>query len=94
VRVLGWWKTAGFDGVIADGAVRSGKTLCMSLGFILWAMSPFDGQNFAICGKTIGSAERNIMGWLRQIYARPATRQTLALGRTVIAERAKFLERS
>jgi len=36
----------------------------------------------------------HIMGWLRQIYARPATRQTLALGRTVIAERAKFLERS
>ena len=36
----------------------------------------------------------HIMEWLRRIYARPATRQTCALGRTVIAERARFLDRS
>jgi len=69
--VLGWWaseKTSrAYDGIIADGAIRSGKTLAMSVGFVLWAMNCFDGQNFAICGKTLGSVERNILVWLRQI---------------------------
>ena len=69
--VLGWWASektnAAYDGIIADGAVRSGKTLAMSLGFVLWAMTCFDGQNFAICGKTLGSVDRNILVWLRQI---------------------------
>ncbi len=69
--LLGWWKpgspAAEHDGVIADGAVRSGKTLAMSLGFVLWAMNSFDGENFAICGKTLGSVDRNILVWLRQM---------------------------
>ncbi len=69
--VLGWWASSAgsssYDGIIADGAVRSGKTLAMSLGFVLWAMNSFSGQSFAICGKTLGSVERNILVWLRQI---------------------------
>lgn len=69
--VLGWWSSqklnGKYDGIIADGAIRSGKTLAMSLGFVLWAMSCFNGQSFAICGKTLGSVERNILVWLRQI---------------------------
>jgi len=68
--LLGWWRPESdlsvHDGVIADGAVRSGKTLAMSLGFVLWAMNSFDGENFAICGKTLGSVDRNILVWLRQ----------------------------
>ena len=68
--LLSWWcsgsPTCGYDGVIADGAVRSGKTLAMALGYVLWAMNSFDGENFAICGKTLGSVERNILVWLRQ----------------------------
>ncbi len=68
---LGWWSQPSlakrYDGIIADGAVRSGKTLAMSIGFVLWAMNTFSGQNFAICGKTLGSVERNIIVWLRQI---------------------------
>jgi len=69
--VLGWWADEAtnrtYDGIIADGAIRSGKTLAMSLGYVLWAMNCFNGQNFAICGKTLGSVERNILVWLRQI---------------------------
>lgn len=67
--LLTWWHGAesSFDGVIADGAVRSGKTVAMSLGFVLWAMNSFSGQSFAICGKTLGSVERNILCWLRQM---------------------------
>ena len=62
--VLSWWspsrKTSRFDGIICDGAVRSGKTLCMSVSFISWAMFSFNNANFAVCGKTIKSVKRNV----------------------------------
>lgn len=47
--------------IIADGAVRSGKTLCCSVAFVMWAMDTFENSNFAICGKTVGSAIKNII---------------------------------
>ena len=62
--VLSWWsplrESAQFDGIICDGAVRSGKTLCMSVSCVSWAMTTFDGGSFAICGKTIRSVKRNV----------------------------------
>lgn len=68
-QVLTWWCPSSpvkdMDGIIADGAIRSGKTVCMSLSFIMWAMSSFDGQNFGMCGKTIGSFRRNVLFWLK-----------------------------
>ena len=36
-RVLDWWRDDGFDGVICDGAVRSGKTFALSVSFFLSA---------------------------------------------------------
>lgn len=59
-----WWNRPRFrdrEAVICDGAVRSGKTVCMADGFFLWSMSQFDGQTFGICGKTIASLRRNIV---------------------------------
>ena len=53
------------DGIIADGAIRSGKTVSMSLSFVMWAMSSFNGENFGMCGKTIGSFRRNVLFWLK-----------------------------
>lgn len=64
LAVLTWWRTEHYkncDAVICDGAVRSGKTLCMSLSFAAWAMSEFDGGVFAICGKTVTSLRRNVI---------------------------------
>ena len=53
-KVLNWWTETSpvkdYDGIIADGAIRSGKTVSMSLSFVLWAMTTFNGQNFAMCG--------------------------------------------
>ena len=52
-RVLTWWlapETSGLEAVICDGAVRSGKTMCMGLSFFLWAMGCFDGAVFGLCG--------------------------------------------
>jgi PBSX family phage terminase large subunit len=68
-KVLNWWCNSSpvreSDGIIADGAIRSGKTLCMSLSFAIWAMEKFEGQNFGMCGKTIGSFRRNVLFWLK-----------------------------
>ncbi|WP_312613590.1 PBSX family phage terminase large subunit [Oscillibacter sp.] len=63
-RALRWWQTDGekYDAVICDGAVRSGKTFSMGLSFFLWAQSSFDRQQFGVCGKTILSLRRNVLG--------------------------------
>jgi PBSX family phage terminase large subunit len=70
--ILTWWikgksPVADRDVLVADGAVRSGKTLTMSLSFILWAMSDFKYKNFGMAGKTIGSFKRNVWVTLRLI---------------------------
>ena len=61
-RVLTWWRPdspdAAFEAIICDGAVRSGKTLCMGLSFFLWASACYSGARFGLCGKTIASLRR------------------------------------
>lgn len=52
---------SGYDALICDGAVRSGKTSVMALSFFLWAMGRFNGCAFALCGKSVGAVERNIV---------------------------------
>lgn len=68
-KVLTWWldnsPVKDYEGIIADGAIRSGKTLCMSLSFVMWAMENFEEQNLGMCGKTVGSFRRNVWFWLR-----------------------------
>lgn len=72
-QVLTWWcpnsPVKDKDGIIADGAIRSGKTLCMSLSYVLWAMESFNQQNFGMAGKTIGSFRRNVLFWLKMMLA-------------------------
>ena len=53
--------------LICDGSVRSGKTTIMTLAFVLWAMKSYNRTNFAICGKTVQSAERNILKPLMEV---------------------------
>ena len=52
---------ADYDAIVCDGAVRSGKTLCMSVSFVSWAFSGFSDCSFALCGKTIASLRRNVV---------------------------------
>lgn len=65
---LTWWCESSphreCEAIICDGAVRSGKTVCMGLSFFFWAMTTFDGQYFAMCGKTITALRRNVIGVL------------------------------
>ena len=70
-----WWNRPRFrdkDGIICDGAIRSGKTLSMADGFFLWSMASFDGACFAVCGRSIGSLRRNILihlpNWLGSLF--------------------------
>ena len=59
-----WWQQPRFkdrDALICDGSIRSGKTVCMTVGFVLWSMSVFNGEKFAICGKTVESLRRNVI---------------------------------
>lgn len=61
---MNWWKNPKYrdcDAIICDGAVRSGKTLSMSVGFVFWASAVFDGGSFALCGKTVTSLRRNVV---------------------------------
>ena len=64
--VLTWWLPGSphyeKEAIVCDGAVRSGKTMAMGLSFFLWAMTVFDSKRFGICGKTIASLRRNVLG--------------------------------
>ena len=86
-KVLTWWtkksKYADYNGIIADGAIRSGKTVSMAFSFVLWAMHSFERENFAMCGKTIASFRRNVLGTLK--------RQLKARGYTVTEKRTENL---
>lgn len=70
MKVWTWWNDKSpfhdMDGIIADGAVRSGKTVVMAPSFVMWAMENFDECDFAICSKTIGSLKRNVLNTLKK----------------------------
>lgn len=75
ILTLTWWKRpdfAEYDGILCDGSIRSGKTVSMAVGFILWSMYAFNNENFAICGKTIESLRRNVIVhlpvWLEGLF--------------------------
>ncbi len=87
--VLSWWqpKSPHFskEAIICDGAVRSGKTLCMGLSFFLWACTRFQNARFGICGKTIASLRRNVLSELLP--------KLQAIGFTVTEKRTENLVR-
>ena len=69
ILAMTWWnrpKLAVMDAIVCDGAVRSGKTVCMVNGFFLWSMAEFDGCCFGLCGKSISALRRNITMHLQQ----------------------------
>lgn len=65
LQLLTWWTDESpyhdLNGVIAEGAIRAGKTIIMGLSFILWSMQKSSDINYAICGKTVASTRRNII---------------------------------
>ena len=66
-QVLDWWRRDGFDAVICDGAVRSGKTFALSVSFFLWAMARFQRQRFGLCAASINGVRRNLLAQARPV---------------------------
>ena len=68
---MNWWREGSpyrnRDIMIADGSIRSGKTIACICSFLIWSMECFSGQNFILSGKTIGSLKKNVIGPMLQI---------------------------
>ena len=74
-----WWhrpETADLDGVIAEGAIRSGKTHAMLAGFLTWSRSTFSGQSFIIAGKSVGALKRNVVAPMLSMLSQMGWRHT------------------
>lgn len=73
LQILTWWTDSSpvkdCDGIIVDGAIRSGKTIPTTLSFVFWSNARFNDENFALCGKTIGSLRRNVVQPLKKMCA-------------------------
>jgi len=71
IQVLTWWRkdspVKDKDGIICDGSVRAGKTVVMSLSYVMWAMETFQDENLGMSGKTIGSFRRNVVTPLKRM---------------------------
>jgi hypothetical protein len=71
LKVLSWWAedspTSDKFILVADGSVRSGKTIVCSLSFVLFVMDRFNGQNAALVGKSSGAVRRNVVNTLKQM---------------------------
>ncbi|MHC1681376.1 MAG: PBSX family phage terminase large subunit [Clostridiaceae bacterium] len=67
-----WEKGSPFtekDIVIADGSIRSGKTIACICSFLRWSLKNYSGENFIIAGKTIGTLKKNVIGPMQQILS-------------------------
>ena len=92
-RLIHWWRPMAMssenDIVIADGAIRSGKTIAMIIGFLTWSQEMFSGQSFILAGKTMGALKKNVVrpmlqmleawGWPYE-YVRSGTDARIEIG--------------
>ena len=65
LKLMNWWREgspyASYGICIADGAIRSGKTIAMIASFLQFAMERFEGCDFIIVGRSISSLKRNVI---------------------------------
>ena len=70
-QALYWWHPgSGHDHcriMLADGAIRSGKTVVMILSFLRWSQTVFRDQDFIIAGVTTGALRRNVLAPMFQM---------------------------
>lgn len=70
-RLIHWWRpmvsASANDFVIADGSIRSGKTIACIIGFLTWSQQSFKGQSFILAGKTMGALKKNVVKPMLQI---------------------------
>lgn len=73
-QLLYWWREGSpyydCDVMIADGSIRSGKSIACICSFLQWSQESFSDENFIIAGKTINTLKKNIiMPMLRILMA-------------------------
>lgn len=70
-RLIHWWrpgiKASENNYVIADGSIRSGKTIACIIGFLTWSQEMFSGETFILVGKTMGALKKNVIKPMLQI---------------------------
>ena len=70
-KLMHWWRpgltSAANDFVVADGAIRSGKTIACIIGFLTWSQEMFSGESFILAGKTMGALKKNVIRPMLQI---------------------------
>lgn len=70
-RLIHWWrpmaKTSENDYVIADGSIRSGKTIACIIGFLTWSQEMHSGESFILAGKTMGALKKNVVNPMLRI---------------------------
>lgn len=70
-RLMHWWRpglrSSENDFIIADGAIRSGKTIACIIGFLTWSQEMFSGESFILAGKTMGALKKNVIRPMLQI---------------------------
>lgn len=62
--VMDWWLKPEFKNkyfLLADGSVRSGKTLSLSISFLTWCFQNFRHAKFIIAGQSVSSIRQNIL---------------------------------
>lgn len=95
-KLMHWWRpgltSAENDFVIADGAIRSGKTIAMIIGFLTWSQEMYSGESFILAGKTMGALKKNVVRPMLQIleawgwsytYIRSGTDARIEIGSNV-----------
>lgn len=64
-QLIHWWRpvvgASRNNYVIADGSIRSGKTIACIIGFLTWSQEMFSGQSFILAGKTMGALKKNVV---------------------------------
>lgn len=95
-RLIHWWRpglvSSENDFVIADGSIRSGKTIACIIGFLTWSQEMFEGESFILAGKTMGALKKNVVRPMLQIleawgwpytYIRSGTDARIEIGSNV-----------
>lgn len=92
-RLIHWWRpmvrASENNYIVADGSIRSGKTIACIIGFLTWSQEMFSGQPFILAGKTMGALKKNVVrpmlqmleawGWPYE-YVRSGTDARLEIG--------------
>jgi len=64
-KAIAWWLDespfSNRDFIIAEGAIRSGKTVALIESFLLWSLHNFTESNFIISGVSKSAINRNVM---------------------------------